>query len=173
MNRTGLTLQEEAFCQLVAIGKTAVEAYSEAFGRPTLDDRSRRLYTKRASNLANRVDIAARIVEAKGEQQRRDREMWQQRGNSLAERLFARIEEADGPGGDGLLSKNVLKGIEVLAKMKGLNAPEEHTLKDGGVADNFKPRGLNNVSEADLRQVISEGEVIEAEEIKTKEDKKQ
>ena len=40
-----------------------------------------------------------------------------------------------------------------------------------GVADNFKPRGLNNVSEADLRQAISEGEVIEAEEIKTNENK--
>lgn len=165
MKRNGLTLMEEAFCQLVAQGQTAVAAYSEAFGKPALDERAKRLYTKRASNLANRVDIAARIIDAKGEQKRRSREKWEARGEELAEKLYTRIVQADKAG--DLLTRETLKGVEVLAKMKGLNAPEEQVLKNGGMAEGaYAPRGLEAVSDADLDALIAKGDgkVIEAEE---------
>ena len=57
-----------------------------------------------------------------------------------------------------LLSKGALKGIEVLAKMKGLNAPEETVLKNGGMAENFTPRGVEGMSEADLKAIIDREE---------------
>ena len=165
MKRDGLTLMEEAFCQLVAQGQTAVAAYSEAFGKPAIDDRAKRLYTKRASNLAKRPDIAARIIEAKGEQKRRDREKWETRGNEIAEKLYSRIIEADKAG--ELLTRETLKGVEVLAKMKGMNAPEEQVLKNGGMADGaYVPRGLEAVSDADLDALIKKGEVIDVTEVK-------
>ena len=71
--KNGLTLMEESFCQLVALGKTGVEAWAEAFGRPLVNDRDRRKATKAASYLQKRPDILARIAEAAGEQKRRDR----------------------------------------------------------------------------------------------------
>ncbi len=55
-----------------------------------------------------------------------------------------------------LLSKGALKGIEVLAKLKGLNAPEETVLKDGGKADNYTPRGVEGMSAEDLQAIIDQ-----------------
>ena len=49
-----------------------------------------------------------------------------------------------------------LKGIEVLAKLKGLNAPEETVLKDGGKTDNFVPRGVEAMSAEDLQAIIDQ-----------------
>lgn len=167
MNRKGLTVWENAFCELIALGKKGVEAYEEAFGKPALNDRNRRLYTKRASNLAQRADIIARIEEIKGEQKRRDKEKWQQQGDQIANNLYSAISRSfdhiDKDGKPMILDKDVLKGIEVLAKMKGLNAPEEQVLKNGGMADDYTPRGLQAVSDEDLDKIIEQGEVIDVE----------
>ena len=67
MNRAGLTLMEEAFCRLVAIGKPQTDAYAEAFGVVVApgDTKAARRITKKASYLAQRPDVAARIVEGR------------------------------------------------------------------------------------------------------------
>ena len=91
--------------------------------------------------------------------------MCERRGEDLAERLYERVMEAD--KADMLLSKGALKGIEVLARLKGLNAPEETVLKNGGMAENFTPRGVEGMSEADLKAIIEQEEreiEVEAEE---------
>lgn len=164
MKRAGLTLMEEAFCRLVAIGKPQTDAYAEAFGVVVApgDAKGARRITKKASYLAQRPDVAARIVEAKGEEKRRDREMWEQRGADLANRLHSRIIEADVKG--KLLDRDTLKGLEVLAKLKGLNAPDTTVLKDGGKADSFEPRGLEAVSDKDLDAIIDQSKVIDVTE---------
>jgi len=170
MNRTGLTLQEEAFCQLVALGKTAVEAYEEAYGKPAIDAKHKRLYTKRASNLSKRVEVASRIIEAKGEQKRRDREMWQMKGDKIAAALYSAIEISMTSSivdpktketKPAILDKDTLHGIEVLSKMKGLNAPEDNVIKNGGVSDDYTPRGLEAVSDKDLDAIIRQGDIID------------
>ena len=179
MNRVGLTLQEEAFCQLVAMGKSGVDAYEEAFGKPAVDERHKRLYTKRASNLARRIDVAARIIEAKGEQKRRDREMWQRKGDKIANALYDAVERSmsktlvdqkTGQTKPAILDKDTLHGIEILAKMKGLNAPEENVIKNGGVSDDYTPRGLEAVSDKDLDAIIAQGEVIDVDADRTGEE---
>ena len=154
--REGLTLMEERFCQLVAIGKSAREAYSEAFSLAITDERRKHSIDNKASRLQKRADIISRIAEAAGENKRKNREMWERRGEDLADRLYARVMEADKVG--MLLSKGALKGIEVLAKMKGLNAPEETVLKNGGMAENFTPRGVEGMSDEDLRAIIEQEE---------------
>ena len=162
MKRTGLTLFEENFCRLVAIGgKTDAECASEAFGIALVSDRARKKAENKAGHLKRRPDIAARIAEAKGEEKRRNRELWAARGEDLADRIFRRVMEADMSG--GLLTRDALKGVEVLAKLKGLNAPDETVLKDGGRAEDFTPRGLEQVSDADLEALIRQGDAIEAE----------
>lgn len=153
--KQGLTLMEERFCQLSALGSTAREAYSEAFSLAITSDK-RRIHTidNRASRLTKRADIISRIAELAGEAKRKNREMWERRGEDLADKLYERVMEADKHG--LLLSKGALKGIEVLAKLKGLNAPEETVLKDGGKADNFVPRGVEGMSDADLQAIIDQ-----------------
>jgi hypothetical protein len=166
--KQGLTLMEERFCQLSALGSTAREAYSEAFSLAITSDK-RRVHTidNRASRLAKRADIISRIAELAGEAKRKNREMWERRGEDLADKLYERVMEADQAG--LLLSKGALKGIEVLAKLKGLNAPEETILKDGGKADSYTPRGVEGMSDADLRAIIEQEERtidVESEEVK-------
>ena len=162
MRRLGLTLMEERFCALMAHGKTAREAYSEAFSVALVDSRREHSVDNRASRLQKRADIISRIAELAGEAKRKNREMWERRGEDLADKLYERVMEADQAG--LLLSKGALKGIEVLAKLKGLNAPEETILKDGGKADSYTPRGVEGMSEEDLRAIIDqEKRTIEAE----------
>ncbi len=166
--KQGLTLMEERFCQLSALGSTAREAYSEAFSLAITSDK-RRVHTidNRASRLMKRADIISRIAELAGEAKRKNREMWERRGEDLADRLHQRIIEADHEG--MLLSKGALKGIEVLAKLKGLNAPEETILKDGGKADSYTPRGVEGMSDADLQAIIDQDAQtidVESEEVK-------
>lgn len=165
--RQGLTLFEDRFCQLVALGKSAREAYSEAFSVAITDEKRKHSIDNRASRLQKRADIISRIAEAAGEARRKNREMWGSRGEDLAERIYTNVMAADKAG--MLLSKGALKGIEVLAKLKGLNAPEETVLKDGGKAENYTPRGVEGMSDADLRAIIEQEERtidVESEEVK-------
>ena len=122
--KQGLTLIEERFCTLMAEGKTAREAYSEAFSLAiTADKRRVKMIDNRSGYLMKRADIISRIAELAGEAKRKNREMWERRGEDLADKLYERVMEAEKRG--LLLSKGALKGIEVLAKLRGLNAPEE------------------------------------------------
>lgn len=165
--RRGLSLFEDRFCQLVALGKSAREAYSEAFSVAITDGKRKHSIDNRASRLMKRPDIISRIAELAGEAKRKNREMWESRGEDLAERIYTNVMAADKAG--LLLSKGALKGIEVLAKLKGLNAPEETVLKDGGKADSYTPRGVEGMSDADLRAIIEQEERtidVESEEVK-------
>ena len=165
--RQGLSLFEDRFCQIVALGKSAREAYSEAFSVAITDGKRKHSIDNRASRLMKRADIISRIAELAGEAKRKNREMWESLGEALAERIYTNVMAADKAG--LLLSKGALKGIEVLAKLKGLNAPEETVLKDGGKADNYTPRGVEGMSDADLRAIIEQEERtidVESEDVK-------
>ena len=171
--KQGLTLMEERFCQLSALGSTAREAYSEAFSIAITDEKRKHLIDNRAGRLMKRADIISRIAEAAGEAKRKNREMWERRGEEIANGIYEAIHKAldciTKEGKPCILERDTLKGIEVLAKLKGLNAPEETVLKDGGKADNFVPRGVEGMSAEDLRAIIDQEERtidVEAEEVK-------
>ena len=171
--KQGLTLMEERFCQLSALGSTAREAYSEAFSLAITDEKRKHLIDNRAGRLMKRADIISRIAEAAGEAKRKNREMWERRGEEIANGIYAAIYKAldctTKEGKPCILERDTLKGIEVLAKLKGLNAPEETVLKDGGKADSYTPRGIEGMSDADLRAIIEQEERtidVESEEVK-------
>ena len=159
--RQGLTLMEERFCQLVALGNSAREAYSEAFSIAITDERRKHSIDNKASRLQKRADIISRIAEAAGENKRKNREMWERRGEEIANGIYAAIYKAlDCTTKDGkpcILDRDTLKGVEVLAKLKGLNAPEE-TILTPGQPENFTPRGVEGMSDADLRAIIEREE---------------
>ncbi len=171
--RQGLSLFEDRFCQLVALGKSAREAYSEAFSVAITDEKRKHSIDNRASRLQKRTDIISRIAELAGEAKRKNREMWERRGEEIANGIYAAIYKAldctTKEGKPCILERDTLKGIEVLAKLKGLNAPEETVLKDGGKADSYTPRGIEGMSDADLRAIIEQEERtidVESEEVK-------
>lgn len=165
--KNGLTLMEESFCQYVAAGRTARDACAEAFSLVATDSRSQNRIDKKASYLMKRPEIAARIAEAAGEQKRRNRALWERRGEEIAEGIFAAvaqaIESVDANGKPMILDRDTLKGVEVLAKLKGLNAPDETVLKDGGKADNYVPRGVEALSDRELSEFIEVNEVDHAD----------
>ena len=159
MKRFGLTVFENSFCEMIALGKNATDAYCEAFGKAPGDERARRKITVSASKLSKRLDIAERIIELKGEIERQEREKWRENGNNIANNMYSAIEMSfnmvDKDGKPMILDRDTLKAIEVLAKMKGLNAPEETVLKNGGsVPGAFVPRGVEGMSEDDLKGII-------------------
>ena len=158
--RQGLSLFEDRFCQLVALGKSAREAYSEAFSVAITDEKRKHSIDNRASRLQKRTDIISRIAELAGEAKRKNREMWERRGEEIANGIYAAIYKAldctTKEGKPCILERDTLKGIEVLAKLKGLNAPEETVLKDGGKADSYTPRGIEGMSDADLQAIIDQ-----------------
>lgn len=150
--KKGHTLMEESFCQLIALGMTARAAYSMAFSVALTDKQRVKSVDNRAYRLKKRADIVARIKEASLERKLLERRKWEARGETLANDLFEAIMQRKGEG--KLLSAGALKGIEVLAKMKGFNAPEETVLKNGGMADDFTPRGIQGMSDEDLKSII-------------------
>lgn len=156
--KQGLTLMEERFCQLSALGKTARDAYSEAFSIAITDDKRKHQIDNRAGRLMKRADIISRIAEAAGEAKRQNQEMWERRGEEIANGIYEAISAALGcktrEGKPCILDRDTLKGVEVLAKLKGLNAPDTTVLKDGGKADNYTPRGVEGMSDADLQAII-------------------
>ena len=160
--KKGLSLFEERFCQLSALGKTARDAYSEAFSVVVTDKRRTTQVDNRASRLMKRADIISRIEELAGEAKRKNREMWERRGEEIANGIYAAIYKAldctTKEGKPCILERDTLKGIEVLAKLKGLNAPEETVLKDGGKADSYTPRGIESMSAEDLQAIIDQEE---------------
>jgi len=156
--KTGLSLFEESFCQLMALGKTGREAYSEAFGRTPKRPSS---FDRRISYLASRPEIAARIDEVRQENRRKNAAMWEQRGEEIANGIFAAVARAigrsDEDGKPMILDRDTLKGVEVLAKLKGLNAPDEHTLRNGGVTEDYNaPKALQEMTEEQLSSLIKE-----------------
>ena len=168
--KQGLTLMEESFCQLCAVGKSAREAYSEAYSIAITDEKRKHMIDNRASRLMKRADIAARIAEAAGEAKRKNREKWEGRGEEIAEGIYDAISKAMNSvtkdGKPAILDRDTLKGVEVLAKLKGLNAPEETVLKDGGKAESYTPRGVEGMSDADLKAIIDQNTIdVEATEV--------
>lgn len=158
--KSGLTLYEEAFCQLVAVGKAATEAYSEAFGRAP---KNRKQLENKAGYLSRRVDVVARIDEIRLEARRLNRAKWERRGEEIAEAIFTAISDATKAGSMAVLDKGVLHGVEVLAKLKGLNEPDTTVVKNGGVSDDFTPRGIENVSDEELLSVIRRDGAVDVE----------
>lgn len=154
--KRGLTLLEESFCQLVVTGTSARLAYARTWNvAPDGDERHVRRLDARAGRLVRRADVAARMEEIRREMRQRDRERWARRGDEIAERLYGAIMSAASEGGTAILDKGALHGVEVLARMKGLNAPETTVVKDGGPSDDCVPRALRDMTDEELAAALA------------------
>lgn len=174
--KNGLTLLEENYCQLVVTGEPSRTAYAKVWNLPPDGDaRHVKRLDARAGRLARRADIVLRMEEIRRELRQRDREKWERRGDEIAETIYGAIMSAAGAGKTAILDKCALHGVEVLAKMKGLNAPDTTVVKDGGASDDCTPRALRDMTDDELAAALEaslpaarraqalEAEAVEAE----------
>lgn len=148
-------LQEHAFAMKVAYGTPQRDAYVEVFGGDpgTMKPKELNALDARASRLAAREDIATLIMdEQKLKGQRisaKERELAEQIRRNIGDKVL----EAQNKG--MTLHPMTLKGAELFLKSTGQFAPEEHILKNGGAVEGaFTPRGVENMSDADLKAII-------------------
>ena len=154
-------LLEYQFAIKVAYGSTQRDAYAEVFGIKPSTPREIALLDNRASKLAGREDIAALILDEqrlKGQRiSAEERKMAEEIRQNLGRSVLAAQKTGE------TLKGNVVKATELYLKSTGQFAPEEHILKNGGsVPGAFVPRGVEGMSEDDLRGII-EAEVVETD----------
>ena len=152
-------LMEHAFAMKVAYGMPQRDAYVEAFGlQMPKDPRETGMIDNRASRLAGREDIAALILDEQKLKGQRISAAERRMAESIRQRLGQDVMNAQ-ESGNGLKA-TVLKGAELFLKSTGQYAPEEHILKNGGIAEGatFVPTGVAAMSEEDLRKIAGIGQ---------------
>ncbi len=146
-------LQEYAFAMKVAYGTPQRDAYIEVFGGNPKTPREINAIDARASRLAARAAVAALIAD--------ERKLKGQRISAEERRLAEAIRRNIGKSvlvaqaNGETLKLATLKGAELYLKSTGQFAPEEHILKNGGMAPGaFVPKGVEGMSRDDLLQII-------------------
>jgi hypothetical protein len=155
-------LQEYEFAMKVAWGKPQRDAYLEVFGGEPKTPKEINAIDSKASRLANREDIASLILdEQKLKGQRisaQEREMAEKMRRNLGEEVL------DAQKNGQALHPAVLKGTEIFLKATGQFAPEEHILKNGGMAEGaLVPKGVESMDAKELNRLIAADDAIDVE----------
>jgi phage terminase small subunit len=116
-----LTPKQEAFCQAICDGMNQSDAYRHAYNAANMKPET---VNKKAYELINDGHVTARIQELRGKLE--SKQMWT-REQSINKAVEA-IEMASKNG----KPLEILKGVEVLNKMHGYDAPIKHDVKSTG-----------------------------------------
>ena len=155
-------LQEHSFAMKVAYGKPQRDAYIEVFGGDPKTPKEINAVDARASRLVAREDIAALIADEQKLKGQRISAAERELAEKIRQNLGESVLKAQKVG--ETLKVNVLKGTELFLKSTGQFAPEEHILKNGGMADGFTPRGVEGMSDEQLKAIIEREErTVDAE----------
>ena len=146
-------LLEYQFAIKVAYGSTQRDAYAEVFGIAAKTPAEISRIDKRASKLAGREDIATLIADEQKIKGQRISAEERKMAEAIRENLGKSVLAAQLSG--KTLDRDVIKATELYLKSTGQFAPEEHILKNGGsVPGAFVPRGVEGMSEDDLKGII-------------------
>jgi len=142
-----MSAAEVHFCTLVAKGDASVRdclvaAFPKYGGKP---DNTVRTQAKR---LAARPDIAARIASIREETGARIEDRYAGLKDEMVDRLVAGIRK--GTDADALSVVEFTKCIDLLAKMGGWYAPTDVTVRNGGVAADYRPPTLMEMSDGEI-----------------------
>ena len=149
-------LIEFDFACKVAGGMTQRDAYCKAFGVIPTTKAETASVDQKASRLVKRPDIARLIEEESKYQQAhissQDREVNQRIKEGLQQAILSKILTGE------VLEREPLKGIELLSRLTGAFAPEEHTVRNGGATSDYNPipRGVAGLDENTLDGVLLE-----------------
>ena len=159
-------LLEYQFATKVAYGSTQRDAYAEVFGVTAKTPREIAALDAKASRLAGREDVASLIADEQKLKGQRISASERKMAEEIRQNLGTAVMAAQMKG--QTLKGNVVKATELYLKSTGQFAPEEHILKNGGsVPGAFVPRGVEGMSEDDLKGIIeAEGREIKNEELR-------
>jgi hypothetical protein len=153
MKRKQPNLLEHSFAMKVAYGTPQRDAYIEVFGGDPKTPKEINAIDARASRLVAREDIATLIADEQKLKGQRISAAERKMAEEIRQNLGASVLSAQTKG--ETLKANVLKGAELFLKSTGQFAPEEHILKNGGMAEGaFVPRGVEGMSDDDLKAII-------------------
>lgn len=153
MKNTGLTSADEKFCEVVAAGEaTLVEAVKEAY--PQYRKATKRAVEIRGNRLIKRSDIQSRVVELREKQSQRTEEKYAGLKEEMIDRIVAGIRA--GTDGDKLTIVEFTRCIELLAKMNGWFAPTDVTIRNGGVAADYRPPTLFTMTDEEISAKLAE-----------------
>ena len=116
-----LTPKQEAFCQAICDGMNQSDAYRHAYNAANMKPET---VNKKAYELINDGHVTARIQELRGKLEAK--QLWT-REQSVKTAIRA-IKMAINNG----RPSDMLKGVEVLNKMHGYDAPIKHDVKSTG-----------------------------------------
>jgi phage terminase small subunit len=116
-----LTPKQEAFCQAICDGMNQSDAYRHAYNAANMKPET---VNKKAYELINDGHVTARIQELRGKLEAK--QIWT-REQSVKTAIRA-IKMAINNG----RPSDMLKGVEVLNKMHGYDAPIKHDVKSTG-----------------------------------------
>ena len=116
-----LTAKQEAFCQAIADGLSQSDAYRRAYNAEKMKPET---VQNNAYNLMQNSEVKARVQELRGKLE--SKQLWT-REQSINKAIEA-IEMASTNG----KPLEILKGVEVLNKMHGYDAPIKHDVKSTG-----------------------------------------
>jgi len=116
-----LTPKQDAFCQAICDGMSQSDAYRRAYDAEKMKPES---VNNLAYRLIEKVEIKSRIKELKSKLE--SKQLWT-REQSINKAVEA-IEMASKNG----KPLEILKGVEVLNKMHGYDAPIKHDVKSTG-----------------------------------------
>jgi phage terminase small subunit len=116
-----LTPKQEAFCQAICNGMNQSDAYRLAYNAANMKQET---VNKRASELVNNGEVKGRVQELRDNLEAK--QLWT-REQSINKAVEA-IEMACKNG----KPLEILKGVEVLNKMHGYDAPIKHDVKSTG-----------------------------------------
>ena len=116
-----LTPKQEAFCQAIADGLSQADAYRSAYKAEKMKPES---VQNTAYQLMQNLEVSSRVKELKGALE--NKMLWT-REQSINKAIEA-IEMASNNG----KPLEILKGVEVLNKMHGYDAPIKHDVKSTG-----------------------------------------
>ena len=158
-------LQEYSFAMKVAYGAPQRDAYIEVFGGDPKTPKEINAIDARASRLVAREDIATLIMDEQKLKGQRISAEERKMAEEIRQNLGVSVLKAQKMG--ETLKATTLKGTELYLKSTGQFAPEEHILKNGGtVPGAFIPRGVEGMSEEDLKAIIGSEEVkVKSEEV--------
>jgi phage terminase small subunit len=116
-----LTSKQEAFCQAICDGMSQSDAYRHAYNASKMKPET---IQNSAHQLIQNREVTARIKELKSKLE--NKQLWT-REQSINKAIEA-IEMASNNG----KPLEILKGVEVLNKMHGYDAPIKHDVKSTG-----------------------------------------
>jgi hypothetical protein len=113
--------KHEAFCQAIADGKSQSDAYRHAYNAANMKHDS--VNNMAHKNMQN-IEIASRIQELKSKLE--SKQLWTREQSVKTAIMAIKMAKDRGKPSD------ILKGVEVLNKMHGYDAPIKHDVKSTG-----------------------------------------